>query len=227
MRVLLVEDDRSLARIIAGALEKAGYGVDCCTDGEAGLACALDPQRPYALVLLDRMLPVIDGLTILKAMRSKKLSTPVILITGLGSLEDRLEGFDVGADDYLVKPFSVRELTARVRALIRRPPEIVEEELLSAGGICLNRARRELSCGERSLRLTGKEARLLGALLAEPDRVHSREELLWQVWGSDGMVEAGNVDNYIHFLRKRLRELNAPVQIATVYGSGYRLEENR
>ncbi len=227
MRVLLVEDDRSLAKMIAGALEKAEYGVDCCMDGETGLACALNPQRRYALVLLDRMLPVIDGLTILKAMRGKKLGTPVILITGLGSLEDRLEGFDVGADDYLVKPFSVRELTARVRALIRRPPEIVEEELLSAGGVCLNRARRELSCGEKSLRLTGKEARLLGVLLAEPDRVHSREELLWQVWGSDSTVEACNVDNYIHFLRKRLRELNASVQITTVYGSGYRMEENR
>jgi len=227
MRVLLVEDDESLARILASALEKAGYGVDCCGDGETGLACALDPGRRYALALLDRMLPVIDGLTILKAMRGKKLSTPVILITGLGSLEDRLEGFDFGADDYLVKPFSVKELVARTGALVRRPPEIVSQETLTAGDVSLNRSRRELCRGEKSIRLTGKEAELMEALLAEPYRVHSREELLWQVWGNDGTVEAGNVDNYIHFLRKRLRELKAELQIETVYGSGYRLGERK
>lgn len=227
MRVLLVEDDESLARLLASALEKAGYGVDWCGDGETGLAWALDPGRRYVLALLDRMLPVIDGLTILKAMRGKKLGTPVILITGLGSLEDRLEGFDFGADDYLVKPFSVKELIARTRALVRRPPEIVSQETLTAGDVSLNRSRRELKRGERSIRLTGKEAELMEALLAEPDRVHSREELLWQVWGSDAAVEAGNVDNYIHFLRKRLRELKASLEIETVYGSGYRLEERK
>lgn len=223
MRILLIEDDPELSAVIARQLEQNGFGVDIRQDGETGLLSALDTQTPYALVLLDRMLPVIDGVTILRAMRSKGIWTPVILITGLGELEDKLLGFDSGADDYLVKPFHMKELIARVKALARRPSEVALREDLTFGKLVLEPQRRRLSWQEKSLLLTQKEAAVLSELM-KPG-VHSRDSLLWQVWGSDREVEAGNIDNYIHFLRRKLRQLGAAVCIETVYGAGYRLEE--
>lgn len=223
MRILLIEDDPELSAVIAQHLERSGFGVDVRGDGESGLLSALDAQAPYALVLLDRMLPIIDGVTILKAMRRKAVWTPVILITGLGELEDKLLGFDSGADDYLVKPFHMKELVARVKALARRPLEMALQEEPRFGDLVLELQRRRLCCQEQALLLTQKEAAVLSQLM-KPG-VHSRESLLWQVWGSDRQVEAGNIDSYIHFLRRKLRQLGSAVCIETVYGAGYRLEE--
>ena len=128
MRLLLVEDDQNLSDAIAEQLQKEGYITDCCYDGETALHYALNPEYGYDIVLLDRMLPIIDGLTVLKAMRQKQIFTPVLILTGLGELEDKIEGLDCGADDYLVKPFHIRELLARIRALTRRPVEIQEKD---------------------------------------------------------------------------------------------------
>lgn len=224
MRVLLVEDDRNLSAVIAEQLQKAGYLTDCCEDGELALSYALNPEYAYDIVLLDRMIPVIDGLTVLKAMRQKQIWTPVIVITGLGELDDKIDGLDCGADDYLVKPFHIKELLARMRALIRRPADIVEKSVLTAFDLTFDTQLRRLSDQSRSVLLTQKEADLLAVFMENPDKTHSREQLLWKVWGGTSEVEAGNVDNYIHFLRKRLRELNCKTQIRTVYGVGYRLE---
>lgn len=224
MRVLLVEDDLNLSAVIAEQLQKEGYLTDCCEDGELALSYALNPEYTYDIVLLDRMLPIIDGLTVLKAMRQKQIWTPVIVITGLGELDDKIDGLDCGADDYLVKPFHIKELLARMRALIRRPADIVEKSVLVAFDLSFDTQLRRLSYQSHSVLLTQKEADLLAVFMENPDKTHSREQLLWKVWGGATEVEAGNVDNYIHFLRKRLRELNCKTQIKTVYGAGYRLE---
>lgn len=224
MRVLLVEDDLNLSAVIAEQLQKEGYLTDCCEDGELALSYALNPEYTYDIVLLDRMLPIIDGLTVLKAMRQKQIWTPVIVITGLGELDDKIDGLDCGADDYLVKPFHIKELLARMRALIRRPADIVEKSVLVAFDLTFDTQLRRLSYQSHSVLLTQKEADLLAVFMENPDKTHSREQLLWKVWGGATEVEAGNVDNYIHFLRKRLRELNCKTQIKTVYGEGYRLE---
>ena len=132
MRLLLVEDDQNLSDAIAEQLQKKGYITDCCYDGETALQYALNTEYGYDIVLLDRMLPILDGLTVLKAMRQKQIFTPVLILTGLGELEDKIEGLDCGADDYLVKPFHIRELLARIRALTRRPVEIQERKTITA-----------------------------------------------------------------------------------------------
>lgn len=173
--------------------------------------------------MLDRMLPILDGMTILKAMRQKKIATPVLMMTALGELDDKVEGLDCGADDYLVKPFYTRELLARIRALTRRQADVVKSDNPNAYGLTLYPTARRLEYLDQFILLTPKEAELIKAFLEKPEKTHSRSELLWQIWGST--VEDGNVDNYIYFLRKRLRELGCPVVIKSVYGTGYRLEE--
>lgn len=225
MRILLVEDDRNLSTVIAELLGREGHITDCCYDGETALHYALNPAYGYDIVLLDRMLPVLDGLTVLKAMRQKQIFTPVLILTGLGALEDKIEGLDCGADDYLVKPFHIQELLARIRALTRRPAEIQERTTITAYGLTLDAEYRRLTYREKSVILTQKETNLMTVLLEQPGVVHARDQILWKVWGGDTEVEDGNVDNYIHFLRKRLRELGCKVSIKTVYGAGYRLEE--
>lgn len=223
MKILVLEDDKNLCAAIQKALEKNGYLVDCCGDGETAMLYALNREYAYDLAIIDRMVPIIDGLTILKAMRSKGIQIPVILITGMSALEDRVEGLDGGADDYLVKPFHMEELLARTRALIRRPGEIQQQDVLRYGDLTLDKWERSLATPEKSLALTGKEAELLSVLMRQPDTLFSRERLVLKIWGSFSEVESGNVDNYVSFLRKRLRELNSVCQIKTVYGAGYKL----
>lgn len=224
MRILLVEDDRNLSAAIGEQLQKEGYVADCCYDGETALHYALNPEYGYDIVLLDRMLPILDGLTVLRAMRQKQISTPVLILTGLGELEDKIQGLDCGADDYLVKPFHTGELLARIRALTRRPAELQERKSLEAFDLTLDAQHRRLSCRGESLLLTQKETSLMAVFLEQPDTLQSRSQLLWKVWGADAEVEDGNVDNYIHFLRKHLGELGSKAVIKTVYGAGYRLE---
>lgn len=225
MRILLVEDDRNLSAAIGEQLQKEGYVADCCYDGETALHYALNPEYGYDIVLLDRMLPILDGLTVLRAMRQKQIPTPVLILTGLGELEDKIQGLDCGADDYLVKPFHIKELLARIRALTRRPAELQERKSLEAFDLALDAQHRRLSCRGESLLLTQKETSLMAVFLEQPDTLQSRSQLLWKVWGADAEVEDGNVDNYIHFLRKHLGELGSKAVIKTVYGAGYRLEE--
>lgn len=225
MRVLLIEDDENLSAVIEEQLQKEGYITNRCADGETALSYALNLEYGYDIVLLDRMLPIIDGLTILKAMRRKQIYTPVLMMTGLGELDDKIDGLDCGADDYLVKPFHIKELLARVRALTRRPTDIVEEVLM-AYDLTLDAGQRRLTSNGYSIILTQKEADVMAAFLESPDKTQTRDGLLWKVWGGRGEVEDGNVDNYIHFLRKHLRELGCKTTIKTVYGAGYRLEES-
>lgn len=226
MRVLLIEDDENLSAVIEEQLQKESYIINRCADGETALSYALNLEYGHDIVLLDRMLPIIDGLTILKAMRQKQIYTPVLMMTGLGELDDKIDGLDCGADDYLVKPFHMKELLARIRALTRRPTDIVNKEVLTVFDLTFDVEHRRLTCNGQSIMLTQKEANVMTVFLESPDKTQTRSGLLWKVWGGCGEVEDGNVDNYIHFLRKRLRELRSKTMIKTVYGAGYMLEKS-
>lgn len=224
MRVLLLEDDLNLCGTIEEALGKEGYSVDSCHDGETAMLYALNTDLGYELAIVDRMLPIIDGLTIIKSMRRKGINIPVIIITGMSALDDRIDGLDGGADDYLVKPFHVRELLARVRALTRRPYEMKETNILTYADLTFDRVNRLLQKGSQSLTLTAKETELLYSLMRTPETQLTKEQLILRVWGADSNIEPGNVENYISFLRKRLKELHSRCEIKTVYGTGYKLE---
>lgn len=226
MKILLVEDDAELCSVIQNALEKEKYIVDCVSDGETAMFYALNTEYAYDLAIIDRMLPVIDGLTIIKAMRKKGIRIPVIIITAMDALDNRIEGLDGGADDYLVKPFHIRELSARVRALIRRPADLQLSGKLQYGDLTFDKESRKLSSDGKSVQLTARETELFSVLLQSPEKLFNREQLVLKIWGTSSEVEAGNVDNYISFLRKRLRELNSFCKITTVYGAGYKLEKN-
>ena len=226
MKILLVEDDAELCSVIQKDLEKEKYIVDCVSDGETAMFYALNTEYAYDLAIIDRMLPVIDGLTIIKKKKKKGIRIPVIIITAMDALDNRIEGLDGGADDYLVKPFHIRELSARVRALIRRPADLQLSGKLQYGDLTFDKESRKLSSDGKSVQLTARETELFSVLIQSPEKLFNRDQLVLKIWGTSSEVEAGNVDNYISFLRKRLRELNSFCKITTVYGAGYKLEKN-
>lgn len=224
MKILLIEDDRVLCEAICIELSQHGHTTDCCYDGETAMLYALNSDYGYDLAIIDRMLPVFDGMTIIKAMRKKHIFIPIIIITGMAELNDRIIGLDGGADDYLVKPFHLQELLARIRALTRRGTNIQNIDVLSFGDLTFDHASRKLSCNGKECSLTAKETELLFVFFRQPERVFTREQLVLKVWGSDSEIEPGNVDNYISFLRKRLKELKSTCAIRTIYATGYHLE---
>lgn len=224
MRILLVEDDKRLAEAVKYQLEKEGFTADICENGDDGLQWIL--EGACDLVLLDRMLPGMDGLTLLKTIRRKGINLPVILLTALGELEDRIRGLDTGADDYLVKPFAFGELMARIRSVSRRPSAWEQGKSLSYGDLTLIPAEKRLEGPAGACELSKREADLFEVFLKNPVQTLPRSTLLLRVWGPEAEVEEGNLDNYIHFLRRRLRMLESTLRIATARGVGYRLEEN-
>ncbi len=224
MKILLIEDDQNLCNTIKQQLIKENYVVDACTSGEDGMIYALNPDNGYSVAVIDRMLPVIDGVTILKAMRKKQIFVPVILITGMSELHDRIEGLDSGADDYLVKPFHLSELSARIRALTRRPAIISEKSCLRYHDLSLNLDKKELSCDKNTIPLTPKEFLLMCAFLEKPDTILTRDQLMQKVWETNAPIMQANVDNYVYFLRKRMKALHSGCSITASYGSGYLLE---
>ena len=196
--------------------------MDVCHDGRDGLDLLM--QNAHDLVLLDRMLPTMNGLLVLKKARNAGVTTPVILITALGELYDRIEGLDSGADDYIVKPFDFEELSARIRSLGRRSGRYEDDSLLSFGDITYDHSLRILYGPENELGLSGREGLLLEAFLREPAQVIHRMILFTRVWGVDAPVEESNLDTYIHFLRKRLLFAGSKLSVKTVRGIGYILE---
>lgn len=223
MRILICEDDRDLAAAVAAELERAGYTVDCARTGEDGLHFAL--QNAYDLILLDRMLPERDGVSVLKKLRSDGISTPVLMVTARGGVDDRVEGLDAGADDYLVKPFAPPELLARIRALLRRPQQWESRQKIACGGLELDAELCTLRGADGACTLSRRESRLMEIFLRNAGQTMTRELLLARVWGPDAPVEDGNLDNYIHFLRRRLAAVGSTARLVTVRGVGYRLEE--
>ena len=222
MRILLIEDDEALRTVLIPVLEKAGFGCDSAADGANGLALLL--QNPYDAAVVDRMLPALSGLELVRAARQKGCAVPVLMLTALGRVEDRVEGLGAGADDYLVKPFDNRELIARLRALGRRPAHTLESALLRFDDLTLDAAALTLSGPAGATRISKNENALLEALLRRSGQLVSREVLFCAVWGAEDFVEEGNLDSYIHFVRRRLRTVGSRAVIRTVRGMGYCLE---
>ncbi len=224
MRILLAEDDEKLNETLVYGLTQAGMIVDACFDGEDALFYG--EQNIYDIILLDRMLPEIDGLSILRSIRQNHISAPVILTTALGSLDDRIKGLDCGADDYLVKPYAIEELLARIRALSRRPKDFSDHTCLSYLDIRFDPDTRTITCRDKEELLSKRKALLMEFFMRNPDKTLTREQIYSRVWGPDGTVEDGNLDTYIYFLRKHLLTLKSRACIQTVHGMGYRLEGN-
>lgn len=222
MRILLVEDDEKLNHSLAFQLEKEGFLVDTCQNGEDALYYI--EQNIHDLILLDRLLPYVSGTEILMKMRNHNNQTPVILITALGTLDDKVTGLDLGADDYLVKPFAFEELMARIRCVARRPRKLELNEHLSFGDITYRIGENTLTGASGACSMSRREGALLEAFLRSPGQTLSRTLLLTKVWGMDSDVEDGNLDNYIHFLRRRLKAVSSSICIRTIRGIGYLIE---
>lgn len=223
MRLLIIDDDLALCEALTVQLNSSGYDVDCCHSGEDALFYAM--QNSYDVIVLDRMLPVVDGLTLLTSIRKNNIQTPVILMTAMTRISDRIEGLDAGADDYITKPFDTQELMARIRALARRPHAIDCASGLTFADLTLDTARQELRTQEQTLSLSRRETALFEYFMRNKNQTLSRAMLLAHIWGPDCEVEEGNLDNYIHFARKRLKTLQSRAKITTLHGTGYRLEE--
>lgn len=224
MKILLVEDERALHQTLRFQLEKEGFETDGCYDGEEALYYI--GESLYDLIILDRMLPGTDGLSVLKKIRQDGNHVPVLLLTALGTVSNRIEGLNSGADDYLVKPFDFEELLARIRCLLRRPSQIMPPSALTFGDLTWFSSENRLTGPSGSCSLSQREGSLLTALLGNPGQVLSRQTILNRVWGLDNDVEEGNLDNYIHFLRRRLRSTGSAVSVHTIRGVGYCLKEN-
>jgi two-component system, OmpR family, response regulator len=218
MHILVVEDDRPLARILRKSMESSGHTVDIVADGDEGLRMAR--TRAHDALVLDLQLPRLSGIEVCRRLRDDGNAVPIIMLTARGQVADRIEGLDVGADDYLPKPFSLAELQARLRALHRRGK--VEPEVLQSGPLELDTSARELRVNGTTVELTGTELALLEYLMRNPGVVLSRDQLREQVWG-DGFEPASNVvDIYVHYVRRKLKRAGAEHDpIRTVRGLGY------
>lgn len=223
MRILVVEDDKKLCSILEYQLKKSGIEVDFCYDGEEAVLYGI--KQTYDVIMLDRMLPGLDGITVLRKLRDKKVTTPVILVTAMGQLKNRIEGLDSGADDYLTKPFEVEELLARIRALARRPGKIENIDKLYFSDFYVDLGKMMLIRGDESCSLSKREGDLLAFFIKNKGIILTRETILTRVWGADSFVTDGNLDNFIYFLRKRLNSVHSHATIKTIRSIGYQLEE--
>jgi two-component system response regulator MprA len=221
----VVEDDPSVRESLRRSLAFNGYQVALATDGVDGLA-ALDRERPD-VVVLDVMMPRMDGLETCRRMRAAGIDLPVLMLTARDEVSDRVAGLDAGADDYLPKPFALEELLARLRALLRRAPDAGSaDESLRFADLALDRATREVTRGERAIHLTRTEFALLEMLLLHPRRVLTREQLLEEVWGYDFPTTANSLEVYVGYLRRKTEEGGEPRLVHTVRGVGYVLRES-
>lgn len=221
MRLLIAEDETSLAKALCVILEKNGYSVDAVEDG----ITALDYLRTvkYDGVILDVMMPGLDGFSVLKAIRAEGNEVPVLILTARTEVDDKVEGLDSGANDYLTKPFAPKELLARIRAMTRTRME-TNDSILKVGNITLNRATRELSSKSGNFTLTNKEFQMMEFLMGNPKNIIPTERFLEKIWGYDSNAEVNVVWVYISYLRKKLTALDADVQIRAARNTGYSLE---
>lgn len=216
MRVLYVEDEKFLADAVKYNLEKQGFDVDHAADGEEGLELAV--SGVYDCVILDIMLPKLSGIEILERMREKKVDTPVIMLSALSEVEDKIKGLESGADDYLAKPFKTAELIARIHALLRRPSEFKDEKY-TYGDLVFDARQRSLN----GRALTAKEAGIIGELIKNPGKLIPKEYLLNKIWGGEAYGEDNYIEVYMSRLRKTFRQLGTKVSIKTSRGLGYKL----
>ena len=222
MRILIIEDEHKIAQALKKALQQENYAVDVSYDGDDGYAMAT--TEPYDLAIIDRMIPgEYDGLGIVKAMRKAKIHTPVLLLTAKGTIADRTTGLDAGADDYLVKPFALEELLARVRALLRRPIE-VQQTILTAGDLSLNTVTCEVKRGDKVIGLTGKEFALLEYLLRNQGRPNSKDTIISHVWDYNADVLPNTVEVYMKYLRQKIDDQFDKPLLQTIRSFGYKID---
>lgn len=221
MRLLLAEDEEDLSKALVAVLKYNNYSVDAVYDGEEALSYI--EAGNYDGVILDIMMPKLDGISVLKKVRANGNSIPILLLTAKAEIDDKVEGLDSGADDYLTKPFSMKELLARIRVMTRRQSETTDS-ILRYGNISLNRATYILSCGEKEIRLSNKEYQMLEMLLANPGQVISTEQFMEKIWGFDSDAELNVVWVNISYIRKKLASIGASVLIKAIRGLGYSVE---
>ena len=222
MRILIAEDEKDLNRIITARLKEEHYSVDSCMDG--GEVLEYLQSAEYDAVVLDIMMPVEDGLSVLKKMRSRNDSTPVILLTAKDSIEDRVKGLDAGANDYLVKPFAFEELLARIRVLLRKPAD-TPKTCYTVGDLEVHLDTQQVRRGGREIKLSGKEFALLRYMVQNEGIVLSRDKLEQHLWNFDYAGGSNVIDVYIRYLRRKIDEGHEKKLIHTVRGSGYVLRE--
>ena len=220
MRALVIEDDERLRRAIRRVLEQEGCAVEEAPDGLTGLEAAIG--REFDVVILDVLLPGLDGVRVCRAVRAAGVTTPILMLTALGEVEDRVTGLDAGADDYLGKPFSFDELLARMRALARRPPIEPPEVVLNHADLTLDLMKHQALKDGTPIALSATEFRLLEFFMRNPGHVISRARILEVVWGYSRDVESNVVDTYVHYLRNKI-DGDGPSHIRTVRGAGYAL----
>lgn len=221
MNLLLVEDDRKLSRAVAALLEEEEHTVDLAYDGERGLELGL--ENKYDAIILDLMLPRMDGFEVCKRLRANRIETPIIMLTARTAIDDRVTGLDSGADDYLPKPFAFNELMARLRALTRRQIDSRTADRLEVDGLQLDLRRRRAEYGGKIMELSPTEFSLLEALMRHAGRVLSQSQILDHVWGYDSWPESNLVAVYVTYLRRKFKQLNIPMQIKAIRGAGYML----
>ena len=221
MYLLVVEDERRLAQVVRKVLEEEGHTVDVAHDGEEGLAMAMDGT--HDVVVLDVMLPGMDGFEVCKSLRANRVDTPVLLLTALDGVDDRVRGLDSGADDYLPKPFAFQELLARLRALGRRRVQAREPNELRSGDLMLDLRRRRAERAGQPVELSPKEFSLLEFLMRNEGRVVTRTQILDHVWGYDYSPDSNLVDVYVTYLRRKIDRNHKRKMIRTVRGAGYAL----
>ena len=222
MKVLIIEDEYSLADAIRESLEKERLDATIVTNGLQGEDEALTGL--YDLILLDIMLPKKNGFEILRTLKEEKLKTPVIILTAKGELEDKLNGLENGADDYITKPFHMKELLARVKIILKRSANIEDTNTLTYGDLTLDLRAGKLICQEKEVTINGKELNLMEILLINKERIMEKESLTEKIWGYDSDAEYNSVEVYVSFLRKKMLLLDSKVKISTVRGIGYKLE---
>jgi DNA-binding response OmpR family regulator len=223
MHILLAEDEPKIAAFIQKGLEENGYNLSIAYDGKTALQQAL--QEKYDLIILDVMLPLISGLQICERIRGAGIETPVLILTALGSVEDKVKGLQQGADDYLVKPFHFKELIARIQALARRQTQPAKENELHIADLTMNRSRKTVTRDSREIVLTAKEYALLEMFMQHVNHVLSRNDIAEQVWGNDFDTNSNVVDVYINYLRKKIEKGFSSRLIHTVVGMGYVMKE--
>ncbi|MBD2419805.1 response regulator transcription factor [Anabaena cylindrica FACHB-243] len=222
MNILFVEDEAKIANFVRAGLKEQGFVVDYCDNGDEGYLRALDNE--YDAIILDIMVPGKDGLSILKQLRREGRNTPVILLTARNELDDRLAGLNLGADDYIAKPFFVEELAARIHAVMRRSVG-ERQNLLTVGPIKLDRITREITCNQRAIELTSREFNLLEYFMRSPGRVFTRTQILEHIWGYDFNPNTNVVDVCIQRIRKKIDPIDEASWIESIRGVGYRFRK--
>lgn len=223
MKLLMIEDEKRLSEAVAQVLKANHYLIDLVFDGEYGLECAL--TGVYDIIILDIMLPKLDGISMLRKLRKSGIGTPVIMLTAKGEIEDKILGLDSGADDYLAKPFSTEELLARLRALGRRKENLLLDGILTSGDVELHPGTLCLQCGVNSVKLTAKEYQVMELLMLRKGMVTPKGMMIEKIWGYDSDVDEHSVEVYISFLRKKLGLVKSRLAIQAERGSGYTLQK--